>query len=877
MRKILLCAATAATLAAYAQPTNYALSNPDGTGKAEAFTITELDGGSEATFQMWIKPSAWTQATLIGQDNFSIEMGATEGEILVKAGDQTATVTAANLVGNWSQLTVTINNGTVKAYVNNTEATVTGELPATFDATQMAFDQQGCVIAEGLHGSIDEVRVWSRALDQADFVWNNTINKWNDNYDALAAYWKFDQSQLTGNILDYRNASESLHHNGSFTGLTRDEVTDNGLFKYRIVSGYVPSIMRFTDRANINRDMFLLTNDVITLSAKVQEDGSLFPEYPDNSATPTNVDYVDEYEGRSGVMSFHGTGSQMVAEETHTPFDPTSSSGNGASQTGSVEGWIYIDEWVEGAEIYSNYVSDSECLVVSLGSEANKELVVNLCGTVGTLSGVLEAGKWQYIGAYLKPAEGTIDGRMFNPIYIGVGEYDESGEFVSEVYHKRSKTAVVLSGNDMTIKEVPTFSENSTLTIGKNFNGKIDELMVWGSDRTNNIQSDATEEYQWNIGSWTNIFLCSYYKGDDPENVGKDSQSLYAIADIMHGYYANHNGATIRAGIISSLPNSGWKQVLNDDDNLDRFIESAKEIVKHFDGLDVDLEWAVEGNYWSRYNHIVSRLINEVMVDYPEKIFSVSLHAYSYAGFDTSLFDGIDYFTMQIYDWDLSYSTYTNFYNSLSTMGFPDDKILLSYPVLVYSESNFRGLVGGYKDLFEKWGMTAETLDPAANQWTDPNTGTIYYYNGLDLLDQKMDFIVDTDLRGVMYFDMGNDLRVDDPNSMIRIQNEKISANIDTIVTDIDMTPSGVRNIASTRKAAMFTATNDGANITVTLADAGADAVLDVYSVDGRAVMQQLPLTQKVTTIAADGLQRGVYLLAVTQDGRRETAKVVIK
>ena len=35
-----------------------------------------------------------------------------------------------------------------------------------------------------------------------------------------------------------------------------------------------------------------MTNDLILLSAKVQQDGSLFPEYPDNSAVPVNVSYL---------------------------------------------------------------------------------------------------------------------------------------------------------------------------------------------------------------------------------------------------------------------------------------------------------------------------------------------------------------------------------------------------------------------------------------------------------------------------------------------------------------------------------------------------------------------------------------------------------
>ena len=52
MRKILACAMLSAMAAgAYAQTTNLAINNADGTGVAEVFTITELDGATGATFQ----------------------------------------------------------------------------------------------------------------------------------------------------------------------------------------------------------------------------------------------------------------------------------------------------------------------------------------------------------------------------------------------------------------------------------------------------------------------------------------------------------------------------------------------------------------------------------------------------------------------------------------------------------------------------------------------------------------------------------------------------------------------------------------------------------------------------------------------------------
>ncbi len=871
MKKIMTCVAVAAmTAMAHAQTTNRALTNADGTGMAEAFTLTELDGADEATFQMWVNPTAWTQATLIGQDNFSIEMmGATEGQIAVKAGDGTATFTVDGMVGKWTQLTVTVAGGTVKAYADNTEVAVTGGLPAQFEATATE-GTKGCVIAKGLKGRMDEIRVWTGALAQEDFFWQNTLNKWNDNYDILAAYWKCDQ-QLEGALLDYRNMNEAGHHNASLTGITKDAVTDNAAFRYRVVSGYVPSIMRFTDRPNMNRDMFLLTNDVITLSAKVQSDGSLRPEYPDNSAEPTNVDYLADWKGRTGIMSFNGNGSQMVSDNALAPFNPTGGNGYGDAGTASITSWIYIDEWVEGAELFSNYKDADHCIVVKLGREADKEIVVDVCGTVGTLKGKLETGKWQFVGTYISMTKGSISDPLFfiNPIYIGVGEYDANGEFQSTIYNAENE--VVLSGKDMDLNTYP-LNTTGTITIGKNFTGKMDEIKVWGSSRRGAIGSDATKEYEWGSGVWDDLFLNAYWKGDDPENIGKDSQCLSNVASIWRGYYNNYSGAKVRLGIIADNNAINWKNVLSNESNLNNLIRDAKELVKDFDGLDVDLEWSYSESDWNIYNNVARRLINEVMAEYPEKIFSCSLHQVSYSGFDKALLPDVDYFTFQQYGPNIfpTFDDYKNFGDKWLEWGFGKEKIEMSYATLTMTGSSEEG----YKDLFEKYGMTDDNFDPDVNQWTVGST--TYHFSGLNQVKQKAQYVVDNDLHGIMFFDMANDLKVSDYKSLIRAQNEVISANVDTVMTVINMTPSGVRPIAARTGEELFTAVQDGDNINVTLADAATPATLAVYSVDGRAMMQ-MPLQGKQTAVPADGLGRGIYLLRVTQGSESHSVKIAIR
>ena len=499
LKKVMLaCILGCFFLNSFSQTTNYAINN-DGTGFVQTSTIiNELNGLAEATVQIWIKPVEWVKgAQLYNQSNLIMELGENRS-LIVKAGTSSVTCTPEIALNTWSQLTMVYDNGTVKLYVNNELKETTGTLPAILpDAVHT------CYIGKNFKGQIDEIRVWKKALEQKDFFWNNTLNKFNPNYDTLVSYWKCDQEQCE-NLVDYQFA-----HHGIINNLQRVVVEDNAVMRYRIVTGYT-NLMRFTDRGNINRDMFLMTNDLILLSAKVQQDGSLFPEYPDNSAVPVNVSYLDEFEGHKGVMDFHGIGSKMVAEDGRAPFDPTERFGCGTPNVATVSGWIYIDKWVEGAGIFSNYQDEDNCMIIKLGQETNKEIVVDFCGTIATLKNQVEVGKWHYLSVCFKPSEGEITGRRFNPIFISV-------DYV--IHDKISSKTVELSGKDMTIKVVPVFA-NSTITLGDNLDGKLDEVMVWGSDRSGSAKNDAENGYQWNIGSWNNIFLNAYWKGDDPENIG---------------------------------------------------------------------------------------------------------------------------------------------------------------------------------------------------------------------------------------------------------------------------------------------------------------------------------------------------------------------
>ncbi|WP_455584878.1 LamG-like jellyroll fold domain-containing protein [Bacteroides sp.] len=852
LKKIMLACLLVCSLTAFSQTVNYAISN-DGMGVVETSVIHELDGLAEATVQMWVKPIEWVKgAQLYNQDNIIIELGDNQS-LVVKSGSSAATCAAEIPLNAWSQLTIVYDNSNVKCYVNNESKNVAGSLPAILpDAVAK------CYIGKNFKGQMDEIRVWKKALEEKDFFWNNTLNKFNPNYDALVSYWKCDQEQCE-NLVDYKFA-----HHGIINNIQREAVDDNAVMRYRVVTGYT-NLMRFTDRPKINRDMFLMTNDLILLSAKVQQDGSLFPEYPDNSGVPTNVSYLAEFEGRKGVMAFHGIGSKIVSKEGRVPFDPTARFGCGSPTSATISGWIYIDQWVENAEIFSNYQDEDNCVIVKLGSEVDKEIVVNLCGTIGTLKNKVEIGKWHYLSVTFKPQSGEIGGRRFNPFRISV-DYT--------IYDTVSSKEVVLSGKDMTTAEVSVM-ENSTLTLGKDFNGKLDEIMAWGTDRSGSAQNDAEKEYQWNVGSWNNIFLSAYWKGDDPENIGKDSQSYIGMIEFIRNYYAEHRGMKIRLGII--YPDGDkWKgSVLNRDECVDNLIRDAKVLLEQCDGLDVDLEWMYSSSDWALYNKIVGRLINEVMAG-KNKTFTCSLHKVSYNGFSKDLMKDVDYFTFQLYGpnketyyWDY----YPEAYNWFTGYGFPKDKILMSYGILLVNNGE-----EGYKDLFEKYGMDDSNFDPELNSWDC--LGTMRYYNGVNQTKRKQEFIIEKDCRGTMYFDMGNDQPVSDYKSLIRAQNDILASNVDTLIAKVDLDPVGmVGNVTSDNKDEIFSfylnPTKDELILTLSKEEYTSNALYEICAMDGK-IMKQGRLNAVTNVIPLISLEKGTYLIQVRTNNGSYTKKLHI-
>ena len=179
--------------------------------------------------------------------------------------------------------------------------------------------------------------------------------------------------------------------------------------------------------------------------------------------------------------------------------------------------------------------------------------------------------------------------------------------------------------------------------------------------------------------------------------------------------------------------------------------------------------------------------------------------------------------------------------------------------------------VKGYKDL-DFSTVTAES-----------NTGTIggvdYTFNGVKEVQKKMQLLVDNNTGGCMYFDMGNDLSVQNELSLVRALSMTIHSNVDTLVTKVSTDPVGIEEKKlypelNSAKVSVYPNPSDG-NFQVDLPFSG-EAVCDLFSMTGNKVYSTIG--EKQIRFSLSGiLSTGLYILKIDSSEGQATTKVQIK
>jgi len=763
----------------HAQVDNYCIRLASG-GQVDCGPMPELDEASSYSLQWWMNADAWTPGATLFQrgSDFSVVLGENK-RVLFNIGGKQVTAASNNLVtGQWVQVTAVITNGSAALYVN-------GSRSGSGKLSPISTSKASFIIGGGSYeGRIDEVRIWNNVLstDYDRFI-HNTLNKWVPQLDDLVAYYKFDQN-LCPDIVDYKALfapSEYNHHGTLSDGAQREQVTDNSGLPYLLCGAYTNN-NRFYDRA-VDRDKYLLANDLIILGLNCFNDGHVKVKTPNNHATLVEADYLESFEGRSGVIRFNGEGSYLeCTKETLAP----DINDNGIAATGyTFETWLYLDEWTEGAYLFRKESGDGQKgFSIRLGSEEKKQVIVRVNGKQYVNINKMPVGEWVHFA--VTPFAGGTTRLTFLFSFNGTEAWSNA------------------SASDSSTDYTPTGMENYVATIGEGLKGKMDETAIWNLKFSlDQIKSHMAELPMPAIGKSITadpmLKVSSLYLYDKADRPGYDSYSQDEWLAIMKSAYQGYRGYQIRISVDGDT-NKGWQTTIANANLRKVFAADIARLSEPYDGVELDLEW-MDGTQTN-----LGLLCDEILAVLPKgKTLMVSAHQYGAYKYPKEKIQTIDGFTFQQYgpqnNW-FSYSSFVNGAQAFQNYGFPNNKMYLSYSTTTsggFLNGTQKAAITGVRKGFFDNGYVP---DAAGNYETMEYNGYTYYFMGPTQVYLRAKYVVDNNMQGIFYWDMGNDVPTAHRYSLPKACNYALSANVDTLITEVEVRhPVGIESLRSDERS----------------------------------------------------------------------------
>lgn len=844
MKKTLIFAAmTLAATATWAVPVNNVL-KLDSNGSVSCGIVEKMAGIDSYSIQLWFSPSNWSASAPIFSMGGDVSLALGEpGHLTYTVGAQSTDISSeAFKAGAWSQLTIVCDNGKGTVFVNS--AMLTG----VFNFPALPASLGELTIGGGFEGRLDDFRLWCDAIpSDFDMFINNTLNRWNPNIGILAAYYKFDQAdcrEIVEQTAVWKNDPDAANNHGepSASGVSKVALTDNKAMKYRLNAAYTDN-GRFFDRA-IEADQYLLSNEIIILGIDSYNTGHLDYTTPcDHATLKGSAKVLDEYEGRTGVLALDGNGTMECGT---TIFRPT-------TYNYSVEMFVYIDRWTEGATLLAKESADgTKGFAVRLGAEADKVLDVTVNGHHYRALNKISTGKWTHIALW--PNANPRDAR-------------------TNVYFCIDGTVVYASTkvSDKELVSLPTGAENEMLTVGKDFIGKIDELCVWAvslnADQVKTHIAKGPSMPGFGIVQ-TAAFMRAgeaAYLFDRPGMPGFDSYSQDNWRDIMGAAYNGTDGYEMR---ISVRSHDGWQNTISDAAKRKIFAEDLARLSEGYDGVELDLEWM----YGTQTN--LGLLAEDIRKALPEgKTLNISCHNVAYQ-FPTDKMSNVDGFTFQQYGPSkdhFGFSQFSRMCDNFVSYGFPDDKIIASY-----STTTSRGHINGQGDpAHEIKGVRNGFLDDYTPDWSKDTDlrgidGYNYYFCSPAQVYRRARRVCDSDFQGIFYWDMGNDVPVAHKYNMAKWCSYALNSNIEPHLTKVEIKrTSGIEDVSVAEQLpTKLTVFNDGNDVSLHGIEVRR---LEAYTVSGTKISEA-----GGNTLGIGALLPGTYILvAISADGSRRSAKFV--
>lgn len=752
MRKILLLLALVCALTARAQVDNYCLRFTADDGVVNLGRIAEAPLGRRYTLQLWICPDSWTPGgAIVRCGTFSIKMGR-EHTLVVGDGHENIIVGSDALkVGAWAHITLRTDDTETRIDVNNQLAIA---YPATLNFPAADYSTW---LGGRYHGRIDEVRVWDHVLSKDyDSFWRTTLNDLNPAWDHLVGYWKMDQEQCA-NLVDYRDR----HHGTlSTSGVEKSKVTDNAQFKYLYSLAY-GNIERYCDRT-IDRDHYRLSNRICIIAAHLNSnDGHIYPDVSNEEATynaKQGDEYLAEFQGRQGVLSLSRDGFFTA------PWGIL----DGCSAY-TIETWLCLDQWTEGGYVFRKETADcTQGISLRLGSEDDHTLIVRCNGTDFVYPNAGELGQWHHVSVCLGDKSSAadivrfcLDGQQLRPANA------------DEITPSNVATTLTYQG--------------TPIHFGLDLAMKLDDTMVFKSNRNaaadmKEVPLPGPERLMW-YNEIANHLAC--YSYDLPKRLTLDAFSVPGLFYRMRTYTEGMRGVKYILGVAGNNFTNWFSKDAERKRIADEITAIAKDEV--FDGVDLDFEWPSQilAWEWENYAHVCEAL-HWRLLDYG-KTKSISPH-YVSCNFPVAGYQQyVDYFNFQVYDRKDLFTTdgFDAARQLFEAYKFPKNKTVLSYATTTTEGYNGNSVDKNCPPQAYRYLYPGEnSYDPTRNYMS--KGGRDYYLNSYNQVIWRAKYIVDHDLGGIMYWDMGGDLPSSHRHSFARAASLHINANVERLVTSVD-------------------------------------------------------------------------------------------
>lgn len=817
----------------FGQVTNYALA-VDKNGYANFGDVAEMNQLENYTIQFWFKANEWTPGGSLftrgsGDGLFALKLG-TNNQLVLHVGNQSVEIASPELMPEqWIQFSCVATDKGLTICLDNEKL-----LEKTGTSYIIPYSNSALLLgADGFSGSIDEFRIWNTPVTNAfERSWRNTVNKHHPKWDNLVVYYKFDQDQCE-HIVDYK----FLHHGRFEHQASRVAVNDNPKFRYRTNVAY-SNFSRWADR-QIDKDKYLLSNDLILLDFGPDATGKVERPFPYNEGVITNGGYLSEFKGRKGVLALNGEGANMnVGTKAFNP------EGKYTFST-----WVHLDEWTEGAYLFKKERSDNEGFSIRLGDEAKKRIIIRINGVEYTRINYMKVNEW---------------------IHLNVSAYSTTKNQVYQIAFDGQTYYATNNSQENNNYVVPDLSDVSAY-VGLNLKGKLDETVITHDARSGgygmdgctipgpDIMMEATQLHTVN----------SYWKYDQPENPGYDYYSYKHFVAEMRKNYEGHRGYRIRAGIHGF---TGWESAFEEDSFRKNFAKEIAALALEFDGVDLDFEWCYSQYCWDNYG----KVIEEIRKVFPkDRVFTVTPHYVSYS-LRPEYVAKVDYFPFQIYGPSKDvflWNTYLSAYDRFIAGGrYPKDKIVMSYATTT-SRGYDPNTDAQTPDapIGVRSGLLDNGYSPEMSVVIDGN-GKRRYITGYNQTIERCEFVQDNDLKGIMYWDMGNDVKTSHPYSLVKAANYSIASNVDTLVQKVDFIPASLETGKADEQAMFYP--NPARDVVTAQIPGDVVTRIELFNQSGQMVKR----IEENNRMSVTGLPKGIYFAQIfSESNRRFTSKLIIR